>query len=79
MLVPQVNQDLLVKSSLQLVPILWQSPDHRGLLGLKVLLEPMVCLDPLAPLVSQDNLDLRENEERKEKRESKENLVSLVS
>lgn len=73
-----MNQDHLAKSLLQLVLILWPSPDHQGLLDLQVLLEPMVCRVPLALLVSQDNLDLRESEERKEKRETKENLVSLV-
>lgn len=83
MLVPEVSQEHLVKSLLQLALMLLPSQDHQDLPGLQVLLEPMVCLVPSAPLVSQDDPELREIKEIKEIkdireiRESKGNLASL--
>ncbi|XP_010788733.1 uncharacterized protein [Notothenia coriiceps] len=83
MLVPEVNQEHLVKSLLQLALMLLQSQDHQDLPDLQVLLEPMVCLVPSARLVSQDDPELREIKEIKEIkdireiRESKGNLASL--
>ncbi|KAM7418398.1 hypothetical protein PAMA_015835 [Pampus argenteus] len=81
----EVNRDHLVKSSLQLVQILWPFLDHQGQLGLQVLLDPLVCLVQLALLESQDKLVLKENVERKENKEKmerkeiEENLVNLES
>lgn len=78
-LVVKVNQDLLVKSSLQPVLILWPSLDLQDQPGLQVLLDFQVCLVPLVLLVSQDNQVLKENKGRKVRRERTENLENLVT